>query len=82
MKFLTILVLFLALLANSLALKDAMCGDEFSKIGIGRAFFVRWSYNQNTNSCEEFVFGGIGGNNNSFESEQECISKCVETESD
>ncbi|KAH8271802.1 hypothetical protein KR044_005880, partial [Drosophila immigrans] len=56
----------------------AVCGEEFGYIGIGRAFFIRWSYDQNTNTCVKFSFGGVAGNNNSFESEEDCISKCVE----
>ena len=31
-----------------------------------------------TNNCESFNFGGCGGNENNFETEEECRNTCVQ----
>jgi len=41
-----------------------------------RGLFYKWHYNKATESCQEFVYGGCGGNMNRFESEQLCMSNC------
>ncbi|KAL5008286.1 hypothetical protein ScPMuIL_013867 [Solemya velum] len=44
------------------------------------AYFPRWRYNEQSSACEEFVYGGCGGNANNFISEEACNRKCgVET---
>ena len=44
-----------------------------------RGLFYKWHYNKATESCQEFVYGGCGGNMNRFESEQLCMSNCSGT---
>lgn len=45
----------------------------------GRCFalFYRYAFNVDTHSCEEFVFGGCGGNKNNFESLEHCEHICL-----
>ncbi|KAL4238992.1 hypothetical protein ACF0H5_003696 [Mactra antiquata] len=42
------------------------------------ALFYRWTYNADTNSCEQFTYGGCGGSANNFNTEEACTRKCVE----
>jgi len=44
--------------------------------GLCRAGFLRWHYNAATQQCEEFLFGGCGGNANNFHSLSQCMSRC------
>ncbi|KAK3097854.1 hypothetical protein FSP39_013843 [Pinctada imbricata] len=37
---------------------------------------TRWFYNQQTQSCERFLFTGCRGNANNFETEEACESRC------
>ncbi|KAH8352631.1 hypothetical protein KR084_005415 [Drosophila pseudotakahashii] len=45
----------------------------------GRCFalFYRYAYNVDTQSCEEFVYGGCAGNKNNFESKDQCEQACL-----
>ncbi|XP_069170527.1 PI-stichotoxin-Hcr2g isoform X2 [Procambarus clarkii] len=45
--------------------------------GMCRARFIRFFYNSNTNSCQQFVYGGCGGNENRFTSFHTCMSTCA-----
>ena len=40
-------------------------------------FAYRWGYNQDTEECEEFNYGGCKGNLNSFLNEEECTNSCA-----
>ena len=33
-------------------------------------------YNPRTRQCEGFLYGGCGGNENNFDSVQECLQRC------
>uniref|UniRef100_A0A6P4E468 Kunitz/BPTI-like toxin n=1 Tax=Drosophila rhopaloa TaxID=1041015 RepID=A0A6P4E468_DRORH len=46
----------------------------------GRCFalFSRYAYNVDTQSCEEFVYGGCAGNKNNFESKEQCEQVCLD----
>ena len=46
-------------------------------IGPCRGRFVKWYYDDETNKCRKFTFGGCEGNGNRFSSEDECESVCV-----
>lgn len=37
---------------------------------------IRWYYNRRDGVCKEFIYGGCGGNENRFESQYECQTKC------
>ncbi|XP_060103680.1 tissue factor pathway inhibitor 2-like [Heteronotia binoei] len=45
-------------------------------IGLCRAIIPSWYYNRYTQTCEEFDYGGCGGNENNFESEEHCEQTC------
>ena len=38
--------------------------------------YFRYYFNRNVGACEKFSFGGCGGNDNNFKSEDECNQKC------
>lgn len=45
-------------------------------VGPCDAVFPRWFYNSDTAECEEFIWGGCGGNANNFETKEECEAMC------
>ncbi|XP_054418737.1 tissue factor pathway inhibitor isoform X2 [Pteronotus mesoamericanus] len=45
-------------------------------VGICRAFLTRYFYNNQSNQCESFIYGGCLGNPNNFESLEECKNTC------
>nr|XP_025974768.1 kunitz-type protease inhibitor 4 [Dromaius novaehollandiae] len=47
-----------------------------SVCGNCKALFVRFFYNASSRRCEEFIYGGCGGNRNNFETEGECSQAC------
>ncbi|KAH8378178.1 hypothetical protein KR093_009879, partial [Drosophila rubida] len=44
----------------------------------GRCFalFYRFAYNLDTQSCEEFIYGGCAGNSNNFDTKEQCEQVC------
>jgi len=44
--------------------------------GLCLAALRRWFYNEKTGRCQEFTYGGCGGNENNFKSEEECVKTC------
>ena len=53
-----------------------VCNQKF-ETGDCRALFTRFYYNPETGDCEEFVYGGCGGNRNNFKTIKECRHKCI-----
>ena len=45
--------------------------------GLCDAYFPRFSYHPDTNKCTQFIYGGCGGNQNNFLTENECNKSCV-----
>lgn len=43
----------------------------------GSSPVMRWHYNDNTKSCQQFSFHGCHGNGNNFDSQSECMSFCT-----
>ncbi|XP_017110564.1 male accessory gland serine protease inhibitor-like [Drosophila elegans] len=82
MKLLVLIVCIIALVANTFALKNEICGLPHSRNGDGKracmGFFPSWSYNSDKNECIEFIYGGCGGNDNRFGSKELCEDKCLE----
>ncbi|KAL1444072.1 hypothetical protein MTO96_030056 [Rhipicephalus appendiculatus] len=50
--------------------------EPAADIGYCNDSLVRWSYNASLKACETFVYGGCGGNDNNYESEEECLVAC------
>jgi hypothetical protein len=54
--------------------------DIFCKLpavgGDCRASIPRFFYNPKSGKCEQFTYGGCGGNANNFLSEDECLKTC------
>ncbi|XP_071097116.1 uncharacterized protein [Haliotis cracherodii] len=48
------------------------------KPGMCRAFMPKWFYNHTSNRCEKFVYGGCNGNDNKFNTVEECYEECHE----
>ncbi|RNA27619.1 Kunitz Bovine pancreatic trypsin inhibitor domain [Brachionus plicatilis] len=67
-------------LANCSALVESKRVDVCSLdklVGPCRGFLPRFFYNKETKKCEKFNYGGCLGNENNFESLQDCESKCA-----
>jgi len=45
-----------------------------------RGYFQKWYYNPSHGGCQEFVYGGCGGNGNRFSSLEECERICLHRE--
>nr|CAX74161.1 Kunitz-type protease inhibitor 2 precursor [Schistosoma japonicum] len=41
-----------------------------------RASLLRWVWNPQANTCEEFIYGGCGANENNFLTKEECETVC------
>ncbi|KAH8369036.1 hypothetical protein KR200_004519 [Drosophila serrata] len=81
MKFIAVVcVVVFALLGVAFGLKDPVCGLPPAADGNGlikcAAFMPSHSYHPDSNSCQSFIYGGCGGNENRFESLEECEAKC------
>ncbi|KAH8353538.1 hypothetical protein KR084_011719 [Drosophila pseudotakahashii] len=82
MKLLIFAVVFIAFMASAFALKNAICGLPHSRNGDGKisceAYIPSWSYDNNHNECIKFTYGGCGGNDNRFNSKENCEDKCLQ----
>ncbi|MCA9556844.1 MAG: BPTI/Kunitz domain-containing protein, partial [Myxococcales bacterium] len=38
----------------------------------------RWFFNTASGQCEEFIYGGCGGNENNFETRAQCEARCAD----
>ncbi|XP_039498869.1 male accessory gland serine protease inhibitor-like [Drosophila santomea] len=82
MKLFILIFVLVPFVANTLALKNAICGLPHSLNGDGRisceAYIPRWSYDGDRNECIKFIYGGCGGNENRFDSRENCEDKCLQ----
>ncbi|KAI3354000.1 hypothetical protein L3Q82_018557 [Scortum barcoo] len=46
------------------------------KTGSCRASFPKFFYNVTSQSCQSFIYGGCGANNNNFDTQEECEAAC------
>ncbi|VDO68607.1 unnamed protein product [Haemonchus placei] len=56
-------------------LPEPQC-EQPQRPGVGTSTLLRWYYKPSTRQCHMFVFHGFQGNQNNFESLQECESTC------
>lgn len=47
-------------------------------VGRCRAAFPRWHFNWTTKRCENFIYGGCGGNRNNFLEQSDCEKFCAD----
>ena len=47
-----------------------------SESGMCYANFPKWYFNFADGECQQFTYGGCGGNENRFDSQQECQNTC------
>uniref|UniRef100_A0A671KY97 BPTI/Kunitz inhibitor domain-containing protein n=1 Tax=Sinocyclocheilus anshuiensis TaxID=1608454 RepID=A0A671KY97_9TELE len=57
----------------------ARCFLEKDSGGACGSYMSRWYYSQQTKKCMHFWYGGCGGNENRFLTEDECFRECVST---
>ena len=48
------------------------------EVGTCRGYIPRFFHNSTSNQCEEFIYGGCGGNKNNFNTLDECLQQCRE----
>ena len=58
-------------------LRGTFCSKP-NDTGPGRNFSVKWYFDLTLGGCRRFWYGGIGGNQNRFESEETCVKNCIE----
>jgi hypothetical protein len=46
------------------------------QVGYCRAHIIRYYFNSATNKCEQFAYGGCGGNKNRFNTLEDCEETC------
>ncbi|CAG0889109.1 unnamed protein product [Cyprideis torosa] len=56
-------------------LRNAVC-DLPPEVGPCRAHFENLHWDPSTKSCKVFVYGGCVGNDNNFQTEEECLALC------
>ncbi|XP_068843180.1 trophoblast Kunitz domain protein 1-like [Capricornis sumatraensis] len=55
--------------------KPAFCLEP-KVTGHGTALRPRYFYNAETGDCEQFTYGGLGGNKNNFLTSEDCMKTC------
>ncbi|PVD32920.1 hypothetical protein C0Q70_08367 [Pomacea canaliculata] len=47
------------------------------EVGMCRGFFRMYFFNETSKHCEEFIYGGCGGNSNRFDDLSHCKITCI-----
>ncbi|XP_019882164.2 papilin isoform X4 [Camponotus floridanus] len=56
---------------------DVDACDQPKETGPCAGNFTRWYYNQESQTCEQFIYGGCKANNNNFPTEIACHQQCL-----
>lgn len=51
-----------------------------SEVGECFNYTIRWYFDSENRQCRQFYYGGCGGNENNYESEEECSKECARVE--
>lgn len=46
-------------------------------LGEGHSFLQRWYYNAQLNMCQQFIYTGSKGNQNNFQTQEQCQVACI-----
>nr|XP_016944901.1 chymotrypsin inhibitor SCI-III-like [Drosophila suzukii] len=77
MKYFAVFALLCCLLGVAMAqVKNPICAEELGVVGVCRGRILNWTYRQDTNECIEFYYTGCRGNNNRFDSKEQCEQSC------
>ena len=55
---------------------EASTCEQEAEQGNCFASMPRWYYDNNSKICKQFMYGGCGGNENNFHTEEACLSRC------
>ncbi|XP_061463628.1 collagen alpha-3(VI) chain isoform X3 [Rhineura floridana] len=69
-------VMQLPVLEKSLLSATDICNLK-KEYGTCREFVLQWYFDQKTNSCGRFWYGGCGGNQNRFKTQRDCEKVCI-----
>ncbi|RWS26974.1 uncharacterized protein B4U80_08391 [Leptotrombidium deliense] len=80
MKSILVFCVIVALVIANSDARDKRCSLQPKQNGVAgrqcKAYIPSWSYNEKTDLCEFFIYGGCGGNENRFASPDVCIEIC------
>ncbi|KAJ9586370.1 hypothetical protein L9F63_019992 [Diploptera punctata] len=54
---------------------EELCNEE-QIVGLCDAYIPSYYYNAETHKCEQFIYGGCGGNGDRFMTEEACLAFC------
>lgn len=74
-----LLLCYLITTTTALSVPENPCNLP-KEIGLCKAAIPRFFYNSLTGECEEFTYGGCGGNGNNFEKKEKCLKECKKEE--
>ncbi|KAJ7386308.1 PI-actitoxin-Aeq3b, partial [Desmophyllum pertusum] len=63
-------------MAQTFKSRDPSICELPKEVGECRGAFPKFYYNKETGECENFIYGGCDGNQNNFDTKEECERKC------